>query len=203
MRVSAFIDGFNLYHAIDDLRRNDLKWIDLRKLMEHFVDPAVGQLNQVYYFSAYCDWDREKQNRHKVYVRALRHHGVEPIMGKFQPHQMQCHGCDREWVTHEEKQSDVNLAISLVREAYRDTYDRALVVSSDSDFAPALRLLSEAFPGKSVKVVCPPERFHSKDLNRHAKKPAKIKVEHLEASRMPDRFPTLSGLVVRPQKYDP
>ena len=28
-RVSVYIDGFNLYHAIDALNENHLKWLDL------------------------------------------------------------------------------------------------------------------------------------------------------------------------------
>jgi hypothetical protein len=30
-RVIVHIDGFNLYHAIDDLRKPWLKWLDLRR----------------------------------------------------------------------------------------------------------------------------------------------------------------------------
>jgi len=31
-KVIAYIDGFNLYHAIDDLRKPHLKWLDLKAL---------------------------------------------------------------------------------------------------------------------------------------------------------------------------
>jgi hypothetical protein len=30
--VIAYIDGFNLYHAIDDLEKPHLKWLDLNAL---------------------------------------------------------------------------------------------------------------------------------------------------------------------------
>lgn len=56
IRVACFIDGFNIYHAINDLRRNELKWVDLRKLMACFTDPKVHALGPVYYFSAYATW---------------------------------------------------------------------------------------------------------------------------------------------------
>lgn len=36
-KVICFIDGFNLYHAIDNLNQNQLKWLDLRKLALRFV----------------------------------------------------------------------------------------------------------------------------------------------------------------------
>jgi hypothetical protein len=38
-RVACFIDGFNLFHAIKNLGRNELKWVNLWKLMECFIDP--------------------------------------------------------------------------------------------------------------------------------------------------------------------
>jgi hypothetical protein len=33
-RVIVYIDGFNLYHAIDDLRKPWLKWLDLQAMAE-------------------------------------------------------------------------------------------------------------------------------------------------------------------------
>ena len=72
VRISAFIDGFNLYHAIDDLDRNELKWLNLRTLLEEFIDKKTQVLGDVYYFSAYADWHPDKRRRHMAYVRALR-----------------------------------------------------------------------------------------------------------------------------------
>jgi hypothetical protein len=37
MRVSAFIDGFNLYHALDSTGKHHLKWLDLRALCLAFA----------------------------------------------------------------------------------------------------------------------------------------------------------------------
>jgi uncharacterized LabA/DUF88 family protein len=203
MRVSAFIDGFNLYHAIDDLNRPDLKWVNLRCLMEKFIDPGIHVLGDIYYFSAYCDWDREKRARHMAYVRALKHFDVTPVMANFKEKDMECFHCHNTWIAHEEKQTDVNIAVHLVREAYRDTYDRAFLVTSDSDLVPPLALLREIFPKKSVKVICPPERWHSKELCRYSKKPAKIQVSHLEDCRMQGSIATMTGLVTRPTDYKP
>lgn len=51
-RVYAYIDGFNLYHSIVELKtpnKNRLKWLDIRALCSLF---AKGDLREVYYFSA-------------------------------------------------------------------------------------------------------------------------------------------------------
>jgi len=203
IRVSAFIDGFNLYHAIHDLGRNELKWLNLRALLENFTKKGLHELGDIFYFSAYADWLQEKRKRHLVYVRALKHFQVTPIMGNFKDKDIECRVCSNMWVDHEEKQSDVNLAVELVREAYKDSYDQALIVSGDSDLAPPIRLLKEIFPKKKVKVICPPGRFHSKELGSLANKRAKIQIVHLESSLLPAEMATRTGLITRPPEYAP
>lgn len=54
MRVSAYIDGFNLYHAIDATRRHELKWLDLRRLCEVYAPRPDHELIAVNYFSAFA-----------------------------------------------------------------------------------------------------------------------------------------------------
>ena len=36
-RVAVYVDGFNLYHALDDLAENHLKWLDLWSLSETLI----------------------------------------------------------------------------------------------------------------------------------------------------------------------
>jgi len=48
IRVACFVDGFNLYHAIDEMDREELKWVNLWKLMESFIDPTIHQIVGVY-----------------------------------------------------------------------------------------------------------------------------------------------------------
>src|SRR5829696_9188995 len=38
-KVACYIDGFNLYHSIDELRKPHLKWVNLWALAESFVRP--------------------------------------------------------------------------------------------------------------------------------------------------------------------
>ena len=52
MRVIAFIDGFNLHHAIHDLRNSHLKWVDPWKVCGIFCPPPDLVLEEVYYFPA-------------------------------------------------------------------------------------------------------------------------------------------------------
>jgi hypothetical protein len=55
MRVACYIDGFNLYHAIADLGKPHLKWVDLFALAQSLCR-AEETLVKVAYFSAYATW---------------------------------------------------------------------------------------------------------------------------------------------------
>lgn len=207
-RVQCFVDGFNLYHAVAALKRPDLKWFDLRALMGQFIDPDVHELCEVFYFSAFATWLSGPYKRHQQFVEAIKAGGSTPILGQFKEKDRRCRSCGAKWVAHEEKETDVNIALWLLREAYKDNFDEAFVVSRDSDLTPAIRMVREEFPGKAVKMISPPAAGHSKEMAQLVgkKKLASIKAIHLERSLMgsvihdPD-----TNIVVahRPAEYDP
>lgn len=202
------MDGFNLYHAIADLKNDHLKWVNLWALMEKFVDLKSQGLVAVYYCSAYATWLDAAYARHRRFVAAQRACGVTTIMGKFKEKPRRCFRCHETWVAHEEKESDVNIAIRMVQEAYRDSYDVGMLVTADSDIAPAVRLVRTEFPDKRLRILAPPGRRHSKELTSAAGgkgRVAKIKKVHLERSLLPEHVRDHTGKVVavRPAKYAP
>ena len=77
MKVSAFVDGFNLYHSIVQVYAHQrFKWLDLKKLATRFI-AADDDLRHVVYYTAYPTWEQAKQERQKEYVRALSATGVK------------------------------------------------------------------------------------------------------------------------------
>lgn len=208
MRVSAFIDGFNLYHAVDATGKHHLKWLDLRALCEVFAPRPDYDLRTVYYFSAYATWRPEAYARHRSFIRALIALGVTPILGQFKEKDRRCRHCGNAWKDHEEKETDVDIALYLIRDAFEDLYDRALVVSGDSDLAPALRMVREKFPAKEIRVIAPIGRSFSMDLVNAAggtSEARKMKMIHLERALLPAVVADGAGVTVctRPVKYDP
>ncbi len=205
-RVCAYIDGFNLYHAIDDLHDHRLKWVNLHSLMQVFLDPNVHKLESVYYFSAYADWLKGAHMRHTAYVAALQTVGVTPIMGNFKKKERSCKKCLTTWTGHEEKETDVNIALSLLDDAYRDRYDVAMIVSRDSDLVPALKLVKARFPEKVLKVITPPNQRHSKEMAKIVgdKRLAEIRPVHLQRNQLPDKILNTNGDVIclKPEKYN-
>ena len=134
-RVAMFVDGFNLYHAIDDLNKKSihkhhLKWLDLHKLAHAFIKSSTEQVVGVHYFSAYATWLPEAYARHKAYVSALEAVSVKVKLGQFKQKDRSCKKCGASWKGHEEKESDVNFAVELLNRAWKNEFDRAIIVLS-------------------------------------------------------------------------
>jgi len=209
VRIVAYVDGFNLYHAIAELGEPSLKWLDLRGLCERFVphsDP--DSLKSVYYYSAFATWRHSAHKRHRQYVKALEANGVTCVLARFKPKPLDCHRCGHQWTHHEEKETDVRLALGLVMGAVKDEYDRALLVTADSDLVPAVRLVRREHPKKDIRIVTPPGRDPCEALVMAAggKRQGRcIGRDHLLKCLLPPEVVDPDGTVVarRPSEYAP
>ena len=157
-QVIVYIDGFNLYHAIDDLGDPRLKWLNLWSLSESLLRNGET-LRAVKYFSAYQTRKASAYAKHRTYVRALEHVGVTVQMGNFKFKPTECLRCHKVWQRPEEKETDVHIAISMVADAALDEFDRGILICADSDMAPAKRMIKAIKPEKQFFVAAPPKRF--------------------------------------------
>lgn len=200
--------GSTFNHAVDSIAQHRLKWVDLRALCEVFAPGPEHDPKTVYYFSAYATWRPDAFARHRSFIKALQTRGVTPVLGHFKEKDRACRKCGNAWKDHEEKETDVNIALYLLRDAFEDLYDRALVVSGDSDLAPALKMIRAKFPAKEIRVIAPIGRPFSMDLVNAAggtSEVRKMKMIHLERCLLPGTILDDQGVVVctRPAKYDP
>ena len=83
MRVACYVDGFNLYHAIDDLQKSHLKWLDLRALAQSLCRP--GRL-----FLSLCNLAAWPLQQAPTALQAL---GIECHMAGFSEQTARCKGC--------------------------------------------------------------------------------------------------------------
>ena len=202
-RVSVYVDGFNLYHAIDALKQPHLKWLDLWALSETLVrkDECV---EIVKYFSAYAKWIEDKYRRHQRYVSALEARGIKVYMGRFKEKGTRCKKCKREWHTHEEKETDVNIGAHLMADALRDRFDRALIVSADTDLNGAVELAKvelakDEAPQKQIDIVAPPGR-----RGRNSNAQFGITKGQVRQSLLPAELTSSNGKTIRrPDEYAP
>ena len=196
-RVSVYVDGFNLYHALDALGQNHLKWLNLWALSETLVREGEF-VTAVKFFTAYAKWKTASYRRQQRYVAALQAHGVEVIEGRFKKKIFRCRGCNVQYTTHEEKETDVNIGVHLMADALKDRFDRALVISADTDLNSAVTLARNETTGKLIDVVAPPGR-----MNRNTTAMFSISKGKLQRSLLPVTVTHDGQTINRPSMYDP
>jgi hypothetical protein len=205
MRVGCYVDGFNLYHAVDDLKKPHLKWLDLRALAESLCRPGE-QLVKVAYFSAYATWKPGPYARHRQYVAALRNLGIECHMARFSEQHASCRKCGATWKRHEEKETDVHFCLTFLEDAIDDVFDRAIVISADSDLVPAVRKVRARFPGKQLFAATPPGRHaRARDVLNACHSRMEIRPARIMSCCLPQEIRDAGGKLIarRPAEYDP
>lgn len=202
-RIISFIDGFNLYHAIDDLKQNHFKWVNLRGLSEAFITSSQEELVDVYFFSAYATWRQKSHLRHLKYVQALEAVGVTTVLGHFKEKKRRCRECKVEFLAHEEKETDVNIAIKLLDLAHKKAFDKALIITADSDLCPVINLISNEFKEIELSILVPPNRYQIARELRTSVRTFKIKKMHLENNLLPEKVTNqkTQKIIQIPQEY--
>ena len=202
--VRFYIDGFNLYHALLKFEDNRVKWLDLELLCHRIIAPKTEAIDQIYYFSAYADWLSGPAKRHREYVKALEARGIACVMGHFKKKDRKCFTCGTRWVAHEEKETDVSIGITLLNDAYKGRFERAYLVTRNSDLMSAVTMVRAEFPAKEIVAIAPPFMGHSQDLLRVCNSKKKITSTQVRACLFPKKVLSFDGSVaaIRPLEYD-
>ena len=199
-KTCVFVDGFNLYHGIKQAQKNkgvqgthqlpSYKWLCLSTLCHAYIPPQ--HLDQIRYYSAFAfHAGQAGVQRHRDYMAALRSTDIHIVMGRFKEKRIRCQAqCRQEFLTHEEKETDVNLAIDLVEAAILGSCDAIVVVSGDTDILPALKRARQH--GKKVFALFPPHRKND-DLATFCDDHATIKAKALARFLLPDPVYTEEG----------
>lgn len=203
-RVAVYIDGFNLFYGLRDKGWRRYYWLNVYKLAENLL--RAGQtLAAVRYFTArvYPDADDPgKVARQNIYLEALETiAGLSTHYGHFLPRTRRCPNCGELSQTYEEKMTDVNIAVELVRDAHEYLFDAAIVVSADSDLSRPITAIRERFPDKRTIVAFPPNRFSS-HLRQIADASFLMRRDTLRDSQLPERITKQDGIVLtRPASW--
>jgi uncharacterized LabA/DUF88 family protein len=175
IKTVFLVDGFNLYHSAKDasqqlgLAGTGTKWLDIRSLCSsylHLID-RNARFETVYYFSAYVThlqkFSPGTVQRHRQYVTCLEETGVAVEMARFKRKYITCPSCHHTTERHEEKETDVAMAIKLLEVFISGEADAVILVTGDTDCAPAVRTAQQLFPNKQIGFAFPHGR-NNKDL---------------------------------------
>jgi len=195
-RTVFIVDGFNVYHSLVEASRDaggaTTKWLDLKGLCSSFLPlarRAAGSraaLERIYYFSASpTHRSQDKIDRHRLYMRCLRGRGVNVELARFKRKSVYCRGCLREIQTHEEKETDVAIAARLFEVCHSNECETVILVTGDTDLAPAVRVCRRLFPAKLIFFAFPYRRTNA-ELAALAPESFSIKLKSCLRHQSPD-----------------
>lgn len=217
MRTACFIDGYNLFYGL--LAGTEYKWLDLKKLLDLIlkIQDPLNHLVSVNYFTSMVKPDLARlghisSQAQQTYIRALKANGVAITEGRhrleagFAPKYVDGQKASRSnqvkiWLL-EEKETDVNIAMSMYRCAAKqqrlpaeEQIQQIVLVSADTDMTPVLRALKEDFPGIRRGVILPHREGIQRNPPGSLEKESDwmrrtVKKSELEACQFPRRVPT-------------
>lgn len=183
LRTRVYIDGYNLYYGC--LKGSSHKWLDLLALFEKQILPSSGLSGKtsallplsIKFFTAKILAKAAKasdsvssQARYHTALRKLYDGRIELIEGYYSIIESRAKIVDAAapatWPRDcheilvwklEEKQSDVNLALHAYHDAITGQVDQVVIVTNDTDIAPALKLI-RAHTGVTIGLVVPVRR---------------------------------------------
>jgi NYN domain len=154
----AYVDGYNLYHGLCAKGWRRYLWLGVVDMAERLLLPSQVLVGTKYFTTRVAAPAGSKQ-RQSVFLDALETIGdIDVIYGRWQKKERRCRSCGAKWVVHEEKDTDVSIAVEMLRDAVEDRYDTALLVSADSDLCPPVRAVQQLPKPKRVVVAFPPAR---------------------------------------------
>jgi uncharacterized LabA/DUF88 family protein len=172
-RVMIFIDGSNLYHNIKNLFPNKKPFdFSFEKFVRNIA--ANKELLKTYYYNVPLDimQDKEKyMKQQRFFDKIKRITNFNFVLCRMQKRKVDGR------IVYEVKEDDIRLAVDMVKLAYNDAYDTAILVSSDGDFVPAVQAVKEK--GKNIENIGFENRF-SYHLKQEANKFVMLKKKEVE-----------------------
>lgn len=223
MKTIVYIDGYNLFYGC--LKHTDYKWLDLIRLFSTIlkVQSPTFQIEKIKFFTADIKAkiathgqiaQQSQQNYHRALLQ-LYPNQIEIIKGYYSlekasflayqnpPDKLKRHEV---WKL-EEKQTDVNIALTAYRDACKNKAEQLVFVSNDTDLAPALQALREDF-GNTIQigVVIPRTKESSRPNNKQLSEFADwtrnyILENELKNSQLPSKIPTNKKTILRPNYW--
>jgi uncharacterized LabA/DUF88 family protein len=210
-RVTFLIDGFNLYHSIcdasKDLHGASTKWLDINGLCLGYMHllGKTAVLQEIYYFSALAQHlEFKKPNvtqRHKDLIKCLTAKGVIVELNRFKKKSMKCPSCGHKYDRYEEKETDVSVALKLLELFITNSCDTVVLVTGDTDLAPAVKTAKRLFSSKRVIFAFPYKRKNS-ELAQLAPSSFEIKKERYTKHQFSDPYILPDGSKInKPSKW--
>jgi hypothetical protein len=227
VRTIVYIDGYNFYFGL--LKNTAYKWLDVVALVKHIchIQNPGFEIVGVKFFTApiitrVSSKGDKAQHAQQTYHRALKARYPDSLQiingyyileqGNFPEYKHPIVKEDKVAVWRlEEKQTDVNIALHLYRDAALQACGQVVLVSGDSDLEPALAFIKQDFPEIHRGLILPrPKPVESTKPTRSSNKTLSdlshwtrsyVLDEELKKFQFPDKVPTLKKPTLKPDYW--
>ncbi len=218
MKTIVYIDGFNLYYRM--LKRSKYKWLNLHALCNEVLH-EFSDIIAINFYTARISsrLDPSSPKDQNTYLNALKtlpslniYYGRFQVTNKWmflsQPVKFkpECNihlNSNPKYayvVKTEEKGSDVNLGVHLVRDALTNAFNHAVIITNDTDLVEPARIVVEE--AKLPLTLITPGDKTAEDLKKIATHIRYIRNNHLKKSQFPDSVISADGKLFRkPEKW--
>ena len=132
IKTFLYVDGSNLYGGMSELLRSG-KYVDFADILKAIEDDY--QIDKVKFYVTYLLEEPNAslskrlfiKTQHKFIKSARAIDKVEFYKGYFSP------------TSKKEKGVDVKMAVDMVKDAYEENYDQAVIMTGDDDFLYAIK----------------------------------------------------------------
>ena len=173
-KIIIFIDGSNFYHLLKKIFKSSKKLMNFN--FEKFIKGLAGdrKLVRVYYYTAPLDRTKDEETymkQQQFFDKLRKIPNFKLVLCRMQ--KVKINGK----IVYQVKEDDIHLAVDMVKLAYNNAYDTAILVSTDGDFVPAIKAIQEI--GKNLENTGFESKF-SYHLKQECDKFIKLKKETIK-----------------------
>lgn len=150
---------------LSDAKWGNAYWIDVVRLCGGFIAPD-DTLSKVIYFTT-APLSQGKCSRQSAFLNAnktINGDKFEIVRGKYLEKHIICPYCKGDISCPEEKKTDVNISVRMIKDCIHGATDVVVLVSADTDLLPPLELIKAEFTSIKIRVCFPPANY-SHEIN--------------------------------------
>lgn len=203
MKTAALIDGFNLYHNMNNDKYSKYKWLNFYKLFRYVL--GTDESLEIHYFTTvnyedllnYNEKEKDaKKQRHLTLIKAEEQHGIISHYGTFRNKEIKCPKCGKKFQRDVEKQTDVGLGAYLTYLAFSLNVKKFIILSADTDLSPAIKLIKSNIRKVKNNLLLPPGVTKTK-LSENCNKTIPLTEELLSKCLFPPVFKAVDGKTIK------
>lgn len=149
MKSAVFIDGGNLYRRLKDLDVKNTSQFDYKELIQFLTKQKIDEVSYIGYYVGQIRKERGNPKSQELYAKQQRLfaylQNTIPNLQIIRGHIQNFKGI------YQEKGVDVRIALDIYKHGIKNTYDKAVLISSDTDLIPAVRMVQSL--GKNVEYI--------------------------------------------------